>query len=105
MKVNGIKSFADKKVAHLKIVDMDDMPDYDITDDNLIESFKFICPPKCETCGAEDGATLVVCTAGVSRSATICISWLMWRHGKSLAEAFAMVKQARPLIRPNDGFQ
>ena len=98
LKVNGIRDRFPNNVAQVKIVDMDDMPDYDITDANLIESFNFICPP-------EGGDTLVVCTAGVSRSATICISWLMWKHGKSLSEAFGMVKRARPLIRPNNGFQ
>lgn len=49
-------------------------------------------------------AVLVHCMAGISRSATIVIGYLMISKGISLSAAFAHVKSARPCINPNDGF-
>ncbi len=40
----------------------------------------------------------------VFRSATICIAFLMHHQRMTLAEAFAAVSKARPIIEPNDGF-
>ncbi len=45
------------------------------------------------------------CVAGVSRSATVCIGWLMWRHRLSFDEAFRRVHRARPWVMPNPGFR
>ncbi|KAJ3363996.1 Serine/threonine/tyrosine-interacting-like protein 1 [Allomyces arbusculus] len=58
--------------------------------------------------GATDGATrsgrvLVHCHAGVSRSATIILAYMM-RMGFKLAEAFDLAFRQRPIIRPNEGF-
>ena len=47
---------------------------------------------------------LVVCTAGISRSATIVISYLIKTQKIRYEEAFSKVKEARALIKPNDGF-
>ncbi len=51
------------------------------------------------------GACLVNCSAGVSRSASVCIAYLMTRHSMSYEEAFAAVAKGRPEICPNDGFR
>ncbi|XP_059920441.1 dual specificity protein phosphatase 14 [Gadus macrocephalus] len=51
-----------------------------------------------------DGRTLVHCNAGVSRSATLCIAYLMKHHNNSLLEAHGWVRSSRPIIRPNVGF-
>ncbi|XP_030041806.1 dual specificity protein phosphatase 18-like [Microcaecilia unicolor] len=51
-----------------------------------------------------NGRTLVHCVAGVSRSATLCIAYLMKYEGISLREAHNWVKSRRPTIRPNAGF-
>lgn len=48
--------------------------------------------------------TLVHCMAGVSRSASLCIAYLMKYHRMSLRSAHAHVKSRRPIIRPNPGF-
>jgi len=47
---------------------------------------------------------LVHCNAGVSRSPSIVIAYLMIIMKLSYDEAYNMVKRARNCIRPNDGF-
>ncbi|GLC50548.1 hypothetical protein PLESTB_000392000 [Pleodorina starrii] len=51
------------------------------------------------------GGVLVHCVAGVSRSATVCMGWLMWRHGLGAEEAFRRVHRVRPWVMPNCGFR
>lgn len=53
---------------------------------------------------SENGKTLVHCVAGVSRSASLVIAYLMKYHKKTLKEAYEHVKSARSQIRPNSGF-
>jgi protein-tyrosine phosphatase len=48
--------------------------------------------------------TLVHCQAGISRSATVILSYLITRKGMSLREAFLLVKERRPQVQPNHGF-
>ncbi|MFH4976924.1 hypothetical protein AB6A40_003633 [Gnathostoma spinigerum] len=50
------------------------------------------------------GRTLVHCVAGVSRSATLCIVYLVKYEKMTLRRAYSFVKSARPIIRPNIGF-
>ncbi|XP_062919501.1 dual specificity protein phosphatase 14-like [Mobula hypostoma] len=50
------------------------------------------------------GRTLVHCAAGVSRSPTLCLAYLMKYHGQSLREAYRWLHSRRPIIRPNLGF-
>ena len=52
----------------------------------------------------QGGCVLVHCYAGVSRSATIVIGYLMQEHGMSLKEAIKHVKKIRNFIHPNEGF-
>lgn len=47
---------------------------------------------------------LVHCQAGISRSASIVISYLMERFSMSYDEARKYLKARRPQIDPNDGF-
>lgn len=47
---------------------------------------------------------LVHCHAGVSRSATIILAYLMHRDGISSYEAISRVMERRPVILPNPGF-
>lgn len=46
----------------------------------------------------------VHCYAGVSRSATVVLAYLMKEQGLTLSAAFKFVK-ARRFILPNDGFK
>ncbi|KAM6156193.1 dual specificity protein phosphatase 18 [Rhynchocyon petersi] len=50
------------------------------------------------------GRTLLHCAAGVSRSATLCLAYLMKYHAMSLLDAHIWTKSCRPIIRPNNGF-
>ena len=50
------------------------------------------------------GRTLVHCVAGVSRSASICIAYLMKYYRMPLLDAYRYVRGRRPVIRPNAGF-
>ena len=50
------------------------------------------------------GRTLVHCVAGVSRSASICIAYLMKYERMTLDQAYRHCKRRRPVVHPNVGF-
>lgn len=47
----------------------------------------------------------VHCNAGVSRSPTIVIAYLILRKNLSYLDSYNLVKQKRPIIHPNDNFK
>jgi len=48
------------------------------------------------------GRTVFVhCDAGVDRSATVLIAYLMWRDHRPLSETLALVRSRRPVANPN----
>lgn len=53
---------------------------------------------------AQNGRILVHCNAGVSRSASVCIAYLMFHRKMDFTAAYSHVKSKRECIRPNDGF-
>ncbi|KAI3430229.1 hypothetical protein D9Q98_004826 [Chlorella vulgaris] len=85
------------KYSHLKI----ELADIDVADigAHLRSSFDFI-----EAAVARKQAVLVHCGAGVSRSATLCIAYLMRKHRWSAQKALDYCKSRRSLVAPNDGF-
>jgi protein-tyrosine phosphatase len=101
LKVNGIENFMAFKDHGIdaKILAIDDLSDFDI-EPFLVEAHSYI----------NDGffkneGVLVVCTAGISRSATIVISFLMKYKKMNYEEAYQTVKRARVFIKPNNGFE
>jgi len=52
----------------------------------------------------EKGRVLVHCEQGLSRSATICIAYCMEKFQLSYENARVLVRRARPIIEPNEGF-
>ncbi|XP_064209426.1 dual specificity protein phosphatase 18 [Anguilla rostrata] len=52
----------------------------------------------------QQGRVLVHCNAGISRSATLCLAYLMKHRSMTLADAHDWVRSRRPIIRPNSGF-
>ena len=53
---------------------------------------------------AKGGKTLVHCRAGISRSATICLAYLIKTRGYGWEQAYNFVKQKRNMINPNFNF-
>mmetsp|Transcript_10416 Transcript_10416/g.19730 ORF Transcript_10416/g.19730 Transcript_10416/m.19730 type:complete len:285 (+) Transcript_10416:15-869(+) len=54
--------------------------------------------------GTKDGKIFVHCKAGVSRSCTIVVAYLMYAYKWSLKRAWFHVRSRRPVIHPNRGF-
>jgi len=57
---------------------------------------------KVDECG---GKVLVHCFAGVSRSATVVVAYLMKEKGMRMGKALRYVKEKRTFVNPNDGFR
>lgn len=51
------------------------------------------------------GTVLVHCYAGISRSASVVIAYLMKEHGLPAMDAMTYVRKRRPIVFPNPGFQ
>ncbi|XP_078808911.1 dual specificity protein phosphatase 18-like [Oryzias latipes] len=70
---------------------------------NLRDHFDWVAD-KVRVTAENGGRTLVHCNAGVSRSAALCMAFLMRHRGATLLDAHAWLKSCRPIIRPNHGF-
>ncbi|KAJ9270964.1 hypothetical protein DTO212C5_2909 [Paecilomyces variotii] len=77
----------------------------DVDDENILEHFPraiaFI-----QSGLDEGGSVLIHCAMGKSRSATICIAFLLHRdrHTTNPEAALALIREGRPLCEPNEGF-
>ena len=69
---------------------------------NLQVSVFFSLPP--DRVKMSGGKVLVHCEAGISRSPTICMAYIMRTERRQLEEAFDIIKQRRELISPNFSF-
>lgn len=88
--------FSDRLVY--KTLQILDLPDTDIT------SYFKECSSFIDEAKEQSGVVLVHCNAGVSRSSSIVIGYLMLQEGLSFDDAFNQVKTVRSSIRPNPGF-
>lgn len=76
----------------------------DDLDTALLKPYFDLISDKIKENKEENRKTLVHCTAGVSRSATLCIVYLVKHENLSLREAYIKVNQKRSIIAPNIGF-
>ena len=79
------------------------VPLADAPNSRLYDFFDFIAD-HIHSVEMKQGRTLLHCAAGVSRSATFCLAYLMKYHSMSLLDAHTWTKSCRPTIRPNNGF-
>ena len=64
--------------------------------DSFVKGAKFI-----EEAKKENGKVLVNCARGRSRSVAVVLFYFMFCEGKTLRDAYMMVKQARPFAGPS----
>lgn len=81
-----------------KVIVVDDIPGADIRT-SFKEAVDFI-----EESQKKKSGCLVHCFAGLSRSATTVIAYLMMKKNMRLDEAYLVAKKGRPAILPNKGF-
>ncbi|XP_007885338.1 dual specificity phosphatase 28 [Callorhinchus milii] len=79
------------------------VPVFDDPAENLYKYFDR-CAQVIKDTEQTGGKCLVYCKNGRSRSASICIAYLLKHKHLSLQEAFETVKSARPVVEPNEGF-
>lgn len=70
---------------------------------SVLMSLSNLFPPP-DSVRNKGGRVFVHCQAGISRSATICLAYLMRTNRVKLDEAFEFVKQRRSIISPNFSF-
>lgn len=98
------KDFEDwEKYEHLNI-EVDD-----VEDENLLGEFensgKFIEEGLKNGKDGKKGGVLVHCAMGKSRSVTIIIAYLLRQYPHhTVSSALSLVREARPMAEPNDGF-
>ena len=89
------------KLDHIKYLEIDIMDDDDV---DILSHFN-----KCITfidsaLKSKNNIVFVHCSAGVSRSSTIIMAYLMKSQKYNLFNAYKHVLQCRECISPNDGF-
>lgn len=62
------------------------------------------CLPVTERERQTGGKVLVHCRGGISRSATVCLAYLMYSRALQLDDAFEYVRARRHVISPNANF-
>ncbi|KAI1883226.1 hypothetical protein AGOR_G00243040 [Albula goreensis] len=95
--VSKQQPFPSTRVGTLRV------PVYDDPNENLYKYFDR-CADAIEGEAGRGGSSVVYCKNGRSRSATVCVAYLMKHRALSLADAFQMVKAARSVVDPNPGF-
>ncbi|CAH0384446.1 unnamed protein product [Bemisia tabaci] len=90
-------------VPHFHQIQYEFMEVLDLPEFNILDQFDN-CSLIIDRVREENGKILVHCNAGISRSSSVVIAYLMKYNSLSLAEALNTVKSARPCARPNSGF-
>lgn len=98
-----VKYFFNKLEPLLETIDVKFIPALDHVHYNIKQHFEETYHYIAEKLNQKINV-LVHCHAGISRSASIVIAFLMRNKSISLEEAFKIVKSKRPRIKPNEAF-
>lgn len=90
--------YEDRGLTYLAL-EMLDLPDFTLTRATIDTVCDFI-----DEALSSGGSVLVHCNAGISRSCALVLAFLIVRRGMDLFRALAKTRDARPVVRPNDGF-
>jgi len=80
-------------------LECDDSANYDIIGKHIDEFTDFM-----DECIVNKHKVLVHCAAGINRSATLLIAYLVRRRGMCLIDAISLCFQKRPIILTNESF-
>lgn len=94
---NRVQYTSDQIYLH-KFVRADDDPRFDLSE-HFEQCLEFI-----ENARKNRYNVLVHCMAGISRSATIILAYLMKTYKYKFNDALQYVRARRPIVNPNDGF-
>ncbi|XP_046582406.1 dual specificity protein phosphatase 18-like [Haliotis rubra] len=75
----------------------------DAVSENILPHLEYLVDHVHEV-ACQGGRVAVHCIAGVSRSATVCIAYLVKHHHMTLKQAYQKVYKAREVIYPNNSF-
>ena len=94
---HGTHAMAVLKVQQmsLRLADYEDAPIYD----TFLPACEFI-----DAALSSGGAVFVHCLMGISRSPTIVAAYLIWKRGIGVEEALQILRDARQIVEPNEGF-
>lgn len=57
-----------------------------------------------ESAKKQNGKVFIHCMKGISRSPSMAIAYIIWKHGLTFDESFQRLKQIRGIVNPNPGF-
>ena len=101
-KINSVLSMIDEPLSYPKEKNINHklINIGDIYSENISKYFK-----ECIEFIENADKIYVHCACGVSRSASIVISYLMWKTHSNFDNTYFFVKKKRPEIDPNNGFR
>ena len=80
------------------VVNAEDMPSFDMST-FFDKSYEFIAKAR------ENGNVLIHCAAGISRSSTLTMVYLMRERRQGFDQTLQFLRTKRPICTPNQGFQ
>lgn len=80
------------------------VPVDDTPDDDVFVYMNTVADQIASHIQTRPGNVVVHCVAGVSRSTSLVLGYLIKYHKMSLRDAYQMVHSRRPVVRPNNGF-
>lgn len=94
----GVKLVMLDQMLNCMYVQLLDLPETNLIS-SLDQCFTFI-----DNARQSGGCVFVHCNAGISRSASVVIAYLMRKESMNYQQAFMHLKNIRPVIKPNPGF-